>query len=284
MCEAIVARGALPGDFRRLKGRAATGWRHACQGTSHSRGGSPGQGLPRFGLVVLCTVVAGGGPVARRSGGLVPALLDNGRMRLGSLVLLVFVGVVACHAGGAETQGDAGAGPGGSGGTGGQHATGGRVDVGGTGGGGGGVTAGGAGGGTASGGAQPATGGQASGGASGTGGVVVSACVLAHGTCLTSCAVTCGAGESMLPMPSGCPITESNAVCGGRCCVPAAHGGNGGGGGQGGAGGVRGHGEGGDAARCGTRACANDEFCCGPPACGHCAKLLTEPNCPATCP
>jgi hypothetical protein len=35
--------------------------------------------------------------------------------------------------------------------------------------------------------------------------------------------------------------------------------------------------------RCGGEACAAGQFCCGPPACGHCANRLTGPRCPATC-
>ena len=35
---------------------------------------------------------------------------------------------------------------------------------------------------------------------------------------------------------------------------------------------------------CGGDVCAAGQFCCGPPACGHCANRLTGPRCPAVCP
>jgi len=35
---------------------------------------------------------------------------------------------------------------------------------------------------------------------------------------------------------------------------------------------------------CGGEVCAAGQFCCGPPACGHCANRLTGPRCPAVCP
>jgi hypothetical protein len=34
---------------------------------------------------------------------------------------------------------------------------------------------------------------------------------------------------------------------------------------------------------CGGKVCRPDQFCCGPPECGHCASKLTGPNCPKTC-
>ncbi len=39
-----------------------------------------------------------------------------------------------------------------------------------------------------------------------------------------------------------------------------------------------------DRSPCGGKICAADQFCCGPPACGHCANRLTGPRCPSTCP
>jgi hypothetical protein len=35
---------------------------------------------------------------------------------------------------------------------------------------------------------------------------------------------------------------------------------------------------------CGGKACKEDQFCCGPPACGHCANKLMGPECPTKCP
>jgi hypothetical protein len=35
---------------------------------------------------------------------------------------------------------------------------------------------------------------------------------------------------------------------------------------------------------CGGKVCKDDQFCCGPPACGHCANKLTGPECPTKCP
>ena len=34
---------------------------------------------------------------------------------------------------------------------------------------------------------------------------------------------------------------------------------------------------------CGGKVCRADQFCCGPPECGHCASRMTGPRCPATC-
>jgi hypothetical protein len=34
---------------------------------------------------------------------------------------------------------------------------------------------------------------------------------------------------------------------------------------------------------CGGKVCKDDQFCCGPPACGHCASKLTGPECPTKC-
>ena len=34
---------------------------------------------------------------------------------------------------------------------------------------------------------------------------------------------------------------------------------------------------------CGGQICGQDEFCCGPPACGNCRNILTGPNCPTSC-
>jgi len=39
-----------------------------------------------------------------------------------------------------------------------------------------------------------------------------------------------------------------------------------------------------DGALCGGKVCAANQFCCGPPECGHCASRLTGPRCPASCP
>src|SRR4051812_10763968 len=35
---------------------------------------------------------------------------------------------------------------------------------------------------------------------------------------------------------------------------------------------------------CGGKVCRADQFCCGPPECGHCASRMTGPRCPASCP
>jgi hypothetical protein len=35
---------------------------------------------------------------------------------------------------------------------------------------------------------------------------------------------------------------------------------------------------------CGGTVCRPDQFCCGPPACGHCVSALRGPRCPKTCP
>lgn len=37
-------------------------------------------------------------------------------------------------------------------------------------------------------------------------------------------------------------------------------------------------------ALCGGIVCRPDQFCCGPPACGHCVSALRGPRCPKTCP
>jgi hypothetical protein len=37
------------------------------------------------------------------------------------------------------------------------------------------------------------------------------------------------------------------------------------------------------AGTCNGQTCQSDEFCCGPPACGECKKILTGPNCPTSC-
>src|SRR3954447_9313793 len=34
---------------------------------------------------------------------------------------------------------------------------------------------------------------------------------------------------------------------------------------------------------CGGTVCRPDQFCCGPPACGHCVSALRGPRCPNTC-
>ncbi len=39
-----------------------------------------------------------------------------------------------------------------------------------------------------------------------------------------------------------------------------------------------------DRVPCGGKLCAADQFCCGPPECGHCASRMTGPRCPSTCP
>jgi hypothetical protein len=35
---------------------------------------------------------------------------------------------------------------------------------------------------------------------------------------------------------------------------------------------------------CGGKVCKEDQFCCGPPACGYCANKMTGPECPTKCP
>lgn len=39
-----------------------------------------------------------------------------------------------------------------------------------------------------------------------------------------------------------------------------------------------------DSSLCGGKVCRADQFCCGPPECGHCARRLTGPRCPTSCP
>jgi hypothetical protein len=39
-----------------------------------------------------------------------------------------------------------------------------------------------------------------------------------------------------------------------------------------------------DNSLCGGNVCRADQFCCGPPECGHCASRLTGPRCPTSCP
>jgi hypothetical protein len=51
--------------------------------------------------------------------------------------------------------------------------------------------------------------------------------------------------------------------------------------GRGGAGG--GAGTNADGGLCNGQVCAADQFCCGPPACGYCARILQGPNCATTC-
>ena len=63
----------------------------------------------------------------------------------------------------------------------------------------------------------------------------------------------------------------------------------GGAGGAGGTGNVAGSGGAGGSGApdagtlCGGKTCKSNEFCCGPPACGFCANILTGPNCTTTC-
>jgi hypothetical protein len=61
--------------------------------------------------------------------------------------------------------------------------------------------------------------------------------------------------------------------------------GAGGRGGVGGSAGNAGRGGmgGGGGESCGGQICGQDEFCCGPPACGNCRNILTGPNCPTSC-
>ena len=40
---------------------------------------------------------------------------------------------------------------------------------------------------------------------------------------------------------------------------------------------------GGSGESCGGQICGQNEFCCGPPACGNCRNILTGPNCPTSC-
>jgi hypothetical protein len=35
---------------------------------------------------------------------------------------------------------------------------------------------------------------------------------------------------------------------------------------------------------CGGKVCKEDQFCCGPPACGYCASKMAGPACPTKCP
>ena len=42
-------------------------------------------------------------------------------------------------------------------------------------------------------------------------------------------------------------------------------------------------GAGSDGGLCNGQVCAGDQFCCGPPACGYCARILQGPNCATTC-
>jgi hypothetical protein len=44
-----------------------------------------------------------------------------------------------------------------------------------------------------------------------------------------------------------------------------------------------GAGAGSDGGLCNGQICAADQFCCGPPACGYCARILQGPNCATTC-
>jgi hypothetical protein len=60
-------------------------------------------------------------------------------------------------------------------------------------------------------------------------------------------------------------------------------GGRGGVGGSAGNAGRGGMGGGGGGESCGGQICGQDEFCCGPPACGNCRNILTGPNCPTSC-
>jgi hypothetical protein len=39
-----------------------------------------------------------------------------------------------------------------------------------------------------------------------------------------------------------------------------------------------------DGGLCGGKVCTADQFCCGPPACGHCAYRMAGPVCPTACP
>ena len=47
--------------------------------------------------------------------------------------------------------------------------------------------------------------------------------------------------------------------------------------------GTGGAGAGSDGGLCNGQICAADQFCCGPPACGYCARILQGPNCATTC-
>ena len=173
-----------------------------------------------------------------------------------STAILSLVAVSSC--GSNPSNGDAGAGAGGKGGT---TGVGGQA----------GTSAGGRGGGGA--------------GATGTGGGVARRRRGRDG----------GGGEARPPCRGGVRRRCSGGVGGGD--------GTGGGGGRGGSGGVAGNGAGGrggmggsagNAGRggmggggggesCGGQICGQDEFCCGPPACGNCRNILTGPNCPTSC-
>ena len=39
-----------------------------------------------------------------------------------------------------------------------------------------------------------------------------------------------------------------------------------------------------DNSLCGGKVCRADQFCCGPPECGHCTSRLSGPRCPTSCP
>ena len=83
-------------------------------------------------------------------------------------------------------------------------------------------TSGGAGG-TSGGGGAAGTSGRAgqggnAGGGGGSGGSAAYACYQQGGMCLGDCTSPCPSGWRSAS--SSCPITESNAVCGGHCCLP----------------------------------------------------------------
>ena len=46
----------------------------------------------------------------------------------------------------------------------------------------------------------------------------------------------------------------------------------------------KGDGGAGEGSLCGGKVCRADQFCCGPPECGHCASRMTGPRCPTSCP
>jgi hypothetical protein len=101
----------------------------------------------------------------------------------------------------------------GSSGSGGSAAGGVGGNVGGAGG-----NAGGAGGGVGGGGNAGGGAGGGAGGRGGSGGGIQYACLQQGGSCLSDCTTPCQTGSHLAT--ASCPISESNAVCGGHCCLP----------------------------------------------------------------
>ena len=119
--------------------------------------------------------------------------------------------------------------------------------------------------------AGTSVGGRGGGGAGATGGVGVAGNGGGAGTTAGRGGGTAGAGGGVAGRGG------TGGVAGNGAAGRAGVGGSAGSAGRGGVGG------GGGRESCGGQICGQDEFCCGPSACGSCRNNLTGPNCPTSC-